>query len=65
MQDRGVGGEAREDQEVERAGRAFYAGATEGGAYRTVYYGAKPKEAKLAGYSNSQVRRLHILSSER
>ncbi|KAJ9489896.1 hypothetical protein VN97_g3371 [Penicillium thymicola] len=27
--------------------------------YVTAYWGAKPKEAKLTGYSNSQVRRLH------
>jgi hypothetical protein len=26
--------------------------------YVTAYWGAKPKEAKLTGYSNSQVRRL-------
>jgi hypothetical protein len=26
--------------------------------YVTAYWGAKPKKAKLTGYSNSQVRRL-------
>lgn len=48
----------REGKEVERAGRAFYAITTEGGAYRTRYYDAKQKEAKLTACSNSQVRRL-------
>lgn len=56
MQDRGVEGKVREGKEVKRAGRAFYAGATEGGAYRTRYWGAKLKTAKLTAFRNSQVR---------